>query len=35
MPGYAKQISREDRWKIVHYIRTLQRAKDAKESDLK
>jgi cytochrome c5 len=35
MPGYAKQVSREDRWKIVHYIRTLQRAKDAKESDLK
>ena len=34
MASYAKQISREDRWKIVYYIRTLQRAKDAKPSDL-
>ena len=35
MPGYDKQIDRETRWKVVHYIRSLQRAKDAKETDLK
>ncbi len=34
MPGYAKHISEEDRWKIVNYIRALQRAVNAKESDL-
>lgn len=35
MPSYTSQISREDRWAIVHYIRVLQRAHNAKESDLK
>ncbi|MGB6121763.1 MAG: cytochrome c, partial [Bacteroidota bacterium] len=35
MPGYAPQISREDRWAIVHHVRVLQRAHNAKESDLK
>lgn len=35
MPSYEKQIIREDRWKVVHYIRALQRAKNAKDSDLK
>jgi mono/diheme cytochrome c family protein len=34
MPSYAPQIAREDRWAIVHYVRVLQRAKTAKESDL-
>jgi mono/diheme cytochrome c family protein len=34
MPSYASQIRREDRWAIVHYIRVLQRAQHAKESDL-
>lgn len=34
MPSYAKQIPVENRWAIVHYIRALQRAKDAKKSDL-
>ncbi|MFH0991855.1 MAG: quinol:electron acceptor oxidoreductase subunit ActD [bacterium] len=33
MPSYASQISRDDRWAIVHYIRVLQRAHNAKESD--
>jgi mono/diheme cytochrome c family protein len=33
MPSYAAQVSREERWAIVHYIRTLQRAFNAKESD--
>jgi mono/diheme cytochrome c family protein len=35
MPSYASQISRDDRWAIVHYVRVLQRAQNAKESDLK
>jgi mono/diheme cytochrome c family protein len=34
MPSYASQISRDDRWAIVQYIRVLQRAHNAKESDL-
>lgn len=34
MPSYAKQISRDDRWAIVHYIRALQRSQNAKDSDL-
>ena len=35
MPSYATQVPREDRWAIVQYIRVLQRAQNAKESDLK
>ncbi len=35
MPSYAAQISRKDRWAIIRYIRVLQRAQNAKESDLK
>jgi hypothetical protein len=33
MPSYAAQVSREERWAIVHYVRALQRAFNAKESD--
>ena len=35
MPSYASQISRDDRWAIVNYMRVMQRAHNAKESDLK
>jgi len=35
MPAYASQIPVNDRWAIVHYVRVLQRAHYAKESDLK
>jgi len=35
MPSYASQIGRDDRWAIVHYVRVLQRAQNAKESDLR
>jgi mono/diheme cytochrome c family protein len=35
MPSYTAQISREDRWSIIQYIRILQRAQNARESDLK
>ena len=35
MPAYESQVTREERWAIVNYIRALQRAKNAKESDIK
>ncbi len=34
MPGYDKQITREQRWEIVLYVRALQRAFNAKEGDV-
>ena len=34
MPSYASQVSREERWAIVNYIRVLQRAKNAKDIDI-
>jgi mono/diheme cytochrome c family protein len=34
MPSYASQVTREERWAIVNYIRVLQRAQNAKDSDL-
>jgi mono/diheme cytochrome c family protein len=33
MPSYASQITRDERWAIVNYVRILQRAKNAKDSD--
>jgi mono/diheme cytochrome c family protein len=35
MPSYAAQISQEDRWKIIHYVRALQRSKHPTSEDLK
>lgn len=35
MPSYASQISEDERWAIVHYIRVLQRSVNPKESDLR
>lgn len=35
MPGYFRQATRDERWAIVLYVRTLQRAMNAKEGDLK
>ncbi len=35
MPGYASQITEEERWAIIHYIRVLQRSVNPKESDLR
>ena len=35
MPSYASQVTREERWAIVNYIRVLQRAKNASELDIK
>ncbi len=34
MPSYASQINRDERWAIVHYIRVLQRAKNATSADI-
>ena len=34
MPSYASQIPNFERWAIVNYIRVLQRAKNAKDSDI-
>ena len=33
MPSYARQITKEQRWAIVNYIRVLQRAQNPKPSD--
>lgn len=34
MPSYAAQVTREERWSIVNYIRVLQRAKNASDADI-
>lgn len=34
MPSYARQIMPDDRWAVIHYVRTLQRAQNPTPSDL-
>ncbi len=34
MPSYTSQLSREERWAVVNYMRVLQRSLNAKETDL-
>lgn len=34
MPSYAEQVKVDDRWAIIHYIRTLQRSKNATDEDM-
>jgi mono/diheme cytochrome c family protein len=34
MPSYASQLTPEERWVVINYIRVLQRSLNAKESDL-
>lgn len=34
MPSYAPQIPVEDRWRIVHYVRALQRSQHARIADV-
>lgn len=34
MPAYDKQLTKDERWAVVHYIRALQRSLNPKESDL-
>lgn len=35
MPSYAADLDKNDRWAVVHYIRILQRAQNAKDEDLR
>lgn len=35
MSSYASQIAQEDRWKVVHYIRALHKARNPSPDDLK
>ncbi|MEJ2109911.1 MAG: DUF3341 domain-containing protein [Acidobacteriota bacterium] len=34
MPAYAADLSQDERWAVVHYVRVLQRALDAKDEDV-
>jgi len=34
MPSYASQVTSEERWAIINYVRVLQRSKNASDSDL-
>ena len=35
MPSHAADLSETQRWAVVHYVRALQRAQNAKDEDLK
>jgi mono/diheme cytochrome c family protein len=35
MPSYAQQISPEDRWAVIHYVRALQRAEHPTDEDIR
>jgi mono/diheme cytochrome c family protein len=35
MPSHAADLSETERWAVVHYVRALQRAQNAKDEDLK
>jgi mono/diheme cytochrome c family protein len=34
MPSFARSLTEDERWAVIHYLRGLQRAADAKDSDL-
>jgi len=34
MPSYAAELTEEERWGVVHYVRVLQRAQNARDEDL-
>lgn len=34
MPGYSDKLTEEDRWKVIHYVRALQRAMNPRPEDL-
>jgi len=34
MPSYAAELSEDERWAVVNYVRALQRAMNAKDSDI-
>jgi mono/diheme cytochrome c family protein len=35
MPSYAADLSEDERWSVVHYVRVLQRALNAKDEDVR
>ncbi len=35
MPSYAADMTEQERWAVVHYVRVLQRAQNAKEEDFR
>ena len=35
MPSYAADASEDERWAVIHYVRALQRAQNAKDEDLR
>lgn len=35
MPSYAADLREDERWAVVHYVRVLQRAQNAKDEDFK
>jgi cytochrome c553 len=35
MPSYSTQLTQEERWAVVHYVRALQRAKNPTSEDIK
>ena len=35
MPSYAADLAEDDRWAVVHYVRALQRALNAKDEDVR
>ncbi len=35
MPSYAADLSEDERWAVVHYVRVLERAQNAKDEDLR
>jgi len=34
MPSYAADLTQDERWSVVHYVRVLQRALNAKDTDI-
>jgi len=34
MPAYSADLSEDEAWSVVHYVRALQRAQNAKDSDI-
>jgi mono/diheme cytochrome c family protein len=35
MPSYAADLSEDERWTVIHYVRVLQRAQNANDEDLR
>jgi mono/diheme cytochrome c family protein len=35
MPSYAADLTEEERWSVIHYVRALQRARNARDGDLR